>query len=229
MRRGTGFGICAGILLCLYLSSGCMQSALRVERPVRSVAVIPFFIVTSSGGEKAFVRDPISGRSFVAGEIAPNAQGQLTNLLYQKLAAFPELEIAPLKEVEEAARTGNFQSDPINSGRKVGAVLGVEGVVLGWGFRYEERIGNSVSVERPASVSFVVHLVNVEDGSIRWTGRFQETQQPLSENILKLGSFLRRGGLWLKVENLASVGMDEILVSFPAIRAVEPAETYEGA
>ena len=229
MRRGAGFGICAGIFLCLYLSFGCMQSALRLERPVRSVAVIPFFIAMSSGGEKAFVRDPISGRSFVAGEIAPNAREELTNLLYNKLAAFPKLKIAPSKEVEEAARTENFQTDPINSGRKVGAVLGVEGVVLGWGFRYEERIGNSVSVERPASVSFVVHLVNVEDGSIRWTGRFQETQQPLSENILKLGSFLRRGGLWLKVENLASVGMDEILVSFPVIRVVEPAETYEGA
>ncbi len=229
MRRGKGFGICAGILLCLYLSSGCMHSALRVERAVRSVAVIPFFITTSSGGEKAFVRDPISGRSFLAGEIAPNAQGQLTNLLYKKLAAFPELEIAPLKEVEEAAKAGNFQRDPINSGRKVGEALGVEGVILGWGFRYEERLGSGISVERPASVSFVIHLVNVADGSIRWTGRFQETQKPLSENILKLGSFLRRGGIWLKAENLASVGMDEILVSFPAVRAVEPAETYEGA
>jgi hypothetical protein len=77
-------------------------------------------------------------------------------------------------------------------------------------------------------VSFAIHLVGVKEGSILWSGLFQETQQPLSENILKLGSFLRRGGFWLKAKNLASVGMDEVLVSFPALREVEPEEGYEG-
>jgi hypothetical protein len=192
------------------------------------VAAVPFFIAKPSGKERRFAKDPVSGRSFVAGEITPHAQGELTDLLYQKMASFRHLKIAPLKEVEEAARGGNFRRDPINSARKMGETFKVEGVMLGWGFRYEERIGSSISVERPASVTFVIHLINVEDGSIRWTGRFQETQQPLSENVLKLGSFLRRGGFWLKARDLASVGMDEVLISFPAVREVEPAETYEG-
>lgn len=228
MRGGTGFGICAGVFLCLYLTSACTQPALRVERPVRSLAVVPFFIAKPSGDERRFAKDPVSGRSFVAGEIIPYAQGELTDLLYQKMASFRHLKLSPLNEVEGMARGGNFQRDPINSARKMGEAFKVEGVMLGWVFRYEERIGSSISVERPASVTFVIHLINMEDGSIRWTGRFQETQQPLSENVFKLGSFLRRGGLWLKARDLASVGMDEVLISFPAVREVEPPETYEG-
>jgi len=180
--------------------------------------VVPFFIKGPSGEGSRFVEDPISGRMFVAGEIIPSARGGLTGLLYQKMTEFPQLDVVPLKEVEKVMEGGNFKKEPIASARKTGEAFGVDGVVLGWVFRYEERIGNAIWVERPASVSFVIHLVGVEEGSMLWSGRFQETQQPLSENVLKLGSFLRRGGVWLKAKSLASVGMDEALVSFPASR-----------
>lgn len=216
------------IFLSLCLFSGCTSPALRVERPVRSVAVIPFFINIPSGEGKRFVEDPISGRLFVAGESAPNAWRELTDLIYQKLAAFSQLQFVPLNEVERATEREDFERDPMASALKIGEVFGVDGVVLCWGFRYEERVGSAISVERPASVSFAIHLVGVKEGSILWSGQFQETQQPLSENILKLGSFLRRGGFWLKAKNLASVGMDEVLVSFPASRKLEPEEGYEG-
>lgn len=217
------------VLLGLCLGSGCTKSVLRVERPVRSVAVVPFFIKGPSGEGSRFVGDPVSGRNFVAGEITPGARGDLTGLLYQKMTEFPQLDVIPLKEVEKVMERGNFKKEPIASARKTGETFDVDGVVLGWVFRYEERIGNAISVERPASVSFVIHLVDVKKGPVRWSGRFQETQQPLSENILKLGSFLRRGGVWLTVKNLASVGMDEVLVSFPVLgEGLEPEGGYEG-
>ena len=217
------------IFLGLCLGSGCTKSVLRVERPVRSVAVVPFSIKGPSGEGRRFVEDPISGRNFVAGEITPGARGDLTGLLYQKMTEFPQLDVVPLKEVEKVMERGNFKKEPIASARKTGEAFDVDGVVLGWVFRYEERIGNAISVERPASVSFVIHLVGVEEGSMLWSGRFQETQQPLSENVLKLGSFFRRGGVWLKAKSLASVGMDEVLVSFPALReGLEPEGGYEG-
>ncbi len=206
------------IFLFLFLSSGCTEYALRVERLVRSVVVIPFFIGIPSGEEDKFIRDPISGRSFVAGEIAPNARRDLTDLMYRKLGEFPRLEIVPLHEVEKAMKRGDFERDPMGSALKMGETFGVDGVVLGWGFRYEERIGNAFSVQRPASVSFVIHLVDVKEGSVLWSGRFQETQQPLSEDIRRFASFLRRRGTWRKAKGLANVGMDEVLVSFPASR-----------
>ncbi len=228
MGGRKGIKTIACIFLCLCLFSGCTSPSLRVKRPVRSVAVIPFFIKIPSGEGRRFVEDPISGRRFLAGESAANGRRELTDLIYQKLAAFPQLELVPLNKVERATKREDFERDPMASALKIGEVFGVDGVVLGWGFRYEERVGSAISVERPASVSFAIHLVGVKEGSILWSGLFQETQQPLSENILKLGSFLRRGGFWLKARSLASVGMDEVLASFPALRPVEPEEGYEG-
>jgi hypothetical protein len=208
----------AWIFLSLCLSSGCTQHAVRVKRLVGSVVVIPFFVEIPSGQGKRFVKDPISGRSFVAGEIAPNARRDLTHLIYRKLADFPQLEIVPLNKAERAMIGENFETDPMGSALRMGRAFGVDGVVLGWGFRYEERIGGAFSVQRPASVSFIIHLVGVKEGSILWSGLFQETQRPLSEDIRRFGSFLRRGGIWQKAKGLARVGMDEVLVSFPASR-----------
>jgi hypothetical protein len=70
-------------------------------------------------------------------------------------------------------------------------------------------------VERPASVSFDLHLFRLRDEKMVWTGKFDETQKPLSENLLKIGSFFRRKARWLVAEELASVGMDEMLRKLP--------------
>jgi hypothetical protein len=76
-------------------------------------------------------------------------------------------------------------------------------------------------VDRPASVGFDVHLIRLRDGKIVWTGKFDETQRPLSENLLKMGSFIRRKGSWLTAEELSSVGMDEMLKRFPKQKELE--------
>lgn len=210
--------VMAWLLVCLCLGSGCTKPALRVERPIRSAAVIPFLVKAHVREGKGLVEDPISGRFFVAGEIAPNAQRDLTDLLYQKMAAFPRLQLVSRREIERATKVADFARDPVASAQKLGEAFGVEGVVLGWAFRYEERIGSAIAVERPASVSLAIHLVSVKEGRILWSGPFQETQQALSENILRLGAFFRRRGTWLTAKNLAGVGIDEVLVSFPASR-----------
>lgn len=220
MGGRKGLRAIAWIFLSLCLSLGCTNYALRVERLVRSVVVIPFFIGIPSEQGKKFVKDPVGGRTFVAGEIAPNARRALTHLIYRKLADFPQLEIVPLNKAERAMLGENFETDPMGSALRMGRAFGVDGVVLGWGFRYEERIGGAFSVQRPASVSFIIHLVGVKEGSILWRGLFQETQRPLSEDIRRFVSFLRRRGTWRKAKGLASVGMDEVLVSFPASREV---------
>ena len=76
-------------------------------------------------------------------------------------------------------------------------------------------------MEKPASVAFDLHLLRIRDGVEVWKGKFDETQRPLSENLLKIGSFLRRKASWLTAEELASVGMDEILRKLPEAKELE--------
>ena len=58
-------------------------------------------------------------------------------------------------------------------------------------------------------------LIRVEDGRVLWKKNFQETQQPLSDDLFKLESFLERGGKWVTAEELAQSGLKNVFKSFP--------------
>jgi hypothetical protein len=103
----------------------------------------------------------------------------------------------------------------------LGKTLNVDFIFLGVLFRFEERIGSSIGAEKPASVGFDVHLFRMRDEKMVWRGKFDETQKPLSEDLLKIGSFVRRKASWLTAGELSSVGMDEMLKRFPGTKELE--------
>jgi hypothetical protein len=99
--------------------------------------------------------------------------------------------------------------------KKVGSELEAEGIIVGYVYRYRERVGYPYSVEKPASVAFEIHLVRVEDGVIVWKGIFDRTQQSLMENMFQIASFFKGGGQWVTAKELATEGIDAILENFP--------------
>jgi hypothetical protein len=62
-------------------------------------------------------------------------------------------------------------------------------------------------VDRPASVGFHLHLYDQQ--GLAKIFIFDETQQPLFDNILKLGTFLRRGMKWITADQLAEEGIEK--------------------
>lgn len=73
-------------------------------------------------------------------------------------------------------------------------------------YRFEERKGGNFAVEKPAGVGFHMHLM---EGNV--VGRvfvFDEDQQALSENVLNIGKFLKRGGKWVTADQLAEEGIN---------------------
>jgi hypothetical protein len=74
-----------------------------------------------------------------------------------------------------------------------------------------------LGVQSPASAAFDAHLVTVADKKVIWSGRFDETQHSLSENVLKISSFLRGGARWVTVERWAEIGVENILRTFPTL------------
>jgi hypothetical protein len=130
----------------------------------------------------------------------------------------------PMEKVEEALSHRDqtpFEEKAVQSSIQAGKELNVDFIIVGFLFRFEERIGSAIGVEKPASVAFDLHFYRLRDGKMVWEGRFDETQKPLSENLFKIGSFLRRKASWLTAEELASVGMDEILGHFPGAEELE--------
>jgi hypothetical protein len=185
------------------------------EKP--KLAILAFFI------EREGVC-PICRTVFRRGEILPGSQNTLTRLLYQKIEAKGVFKVLPLEKVEGALSNWDrkqFDEKPVASSIQLGKELNADFLFIGFLFRFEERIGSSMGVEKPASVGFDLHLLRLKDGVDVWKGKMDETQRPLSENILKIGSFLRRKAHWLTAEELASVGMDEILERLPGAKELE--------
>ena len=140
------------------------------------------------------------------------------------MEAMGTFKVLPLEKVEEAlsqSERRQFEIKPMRSSIQLGRTLNMDFIFIGVLFRFEERIGSSIGAEKPASVGFDVHLIRLRDEKMVWKGKFDETQRPLSENLLKIGSFVRRKASWLTAEELSSVGMDEMLKRFPGSKELE--------
>src|SRR4030067_1392307 len=123
--------------------------------------------------------------------------------------------VLPLEKVEEALShwgKRDFVEKPIPSSLHLGKELNADFIFIGFLFRFEERIGSSMGVEKPASVGFDFHLFRLKDSKEVWKGKFDETQRPLSDDLLKIGAFFRRKASWLPAKELASVGIDELFM-----------------
>jgi hypothetical protein len=198
-----------------------MEETHAEENP--SLVILPFMIEKGEDPGRGAIC-PLCKGVYRSGEILSGSQNTLTRVLYQKMEGMGRFKILPLEKVEGAHSFQNtkvFKEQPIPLSLQVGKELGANFLFIGFIFRFEERIGSSIGVERPASVSFDVHLFRLRDGMEVWKGKLDETQRPLSENLLKIGSFVRRKAHWLTAEELASVGMGEVLKKLPGINELE--------
>jgi hypothetical protein len=167
---------------------------------------------------------PICKRAYRTSEIPPSSRIALSRLLYQKLEKIGTMHVFPNEEIVEAlsgAGVKSFEENPVSTSIRLGRERHFDFALIGFIWRFEERIGSALGVERPASVAFDLHLYRVKDAKMVWDERFDETQRPLSENLLKLPSFLRRKASWLTAAELASDGLDQILRRLPGPKELE--------
>lgn len=224
MKRIFSTGVVIGFSLMALFPGFILLWTMEVEAEQNfKLAVLPFFIERPKGLEKGVVC-PFCKGIYRGGESVPGAQNTLMKLLYQKMEEIRTFKLLPMEKVEEAflkIERRLFLESPLSSSLQIGKELGANYLFTGFLFRFEERIGSSLGVDRPASVGFDLHLYRLKDGVEVWRGKFNETQRPLSENLFKIGSFIRRKAQWLTAEELSSVGMDEILSRLPSPQELE--------
>ena len=61
-------------------------------------------------------------------------------------------------------------------------------------------------MEAPSTVAFSVELLSTKDGRTIWETYYTETQQPLFDNLFEIKKFVKRGGKWVTVDELAKEG-----------------------
>ena len=172
------------------------------SRGIKRIAVMPIEFVGDAnvGGSSYGSNEPGQRKS---GEKNPGAL--VTDYVYAALAAAPNWQVVSEREVGEMMATLAGKSG--NQARRLGELVFADGVIFGRVLRFRERVGEDLGAQSPASVAFTLQLVDVKRGDIVWTAEYQETQKPLSANLLAIGDFTRRGAKWLTVEELARDGV----------------------
>ncbi len=172
-------------------------------RNIRRIAIFPLDPIPLRVKSKPpYSPSPSAGRK--AGE--KETPFILSNFLYSTMSSLPQWQIVSDREVREVGTMDSRGSEGVRA-KKLGELVYADAVIFGRILRYRERVGKEWGVKSPASVAFVLDLWDVKRGDLIWSGRFDETQKPLSENIFAIGEFTQRGVRWLKAEELAREGI----------------------
>ena len=203
------------VILVVIILSGCMAKEIAPESGynfsgIEKILVLPFKDITTIYGENSSVRCPVCGSFFITGRVSVDAVEILTNSLISNLKKRKKYKIVILSIVDEE-QTFSERKLIVKKGREYNA----DAVIAGYIYRYKERIGKRYSIESPASVAFGIHLLSTKNGSIIWSGHFDETQRSLSENLFKLKKFIKRKASWITADEMAISGFEEILGTFP--------------
>jgi len=185
----------------------------------RTVLLLAFKNMAAIYGPSRNIRSPINGRVFISGPVDDKAVGFMNTKLHTLLLDKDAYTLIPVERTADimTALSGRTR-DPLPERElwvEVGRALGADAVLGGFIYRFKNRTGRDYGVDDAASVAFDLHLIRVLDGRVQWSGRADETQQPLSNNLFKLGKFVSRGGKWVTSREMAQGELESMIAGMP--------------
>ena len=226
LLSSTMFKPIALVVLLLAIISGCgfapaslqsKQSSDLEGRRIRRIAVLP--PATSAVA-------PAPSVPFSAAPVARTSERDiaesLTRFVHNSMVALSDWQIVSESEVREAVLNAPPSSQEVRL-KRVGEMVYADAVMMSRMLRYRERIGDEWGAKSPASVAFILNLVDVRRGDIVWTASFDETQKSLSESIFSLGDIGERGVRWLSAEQLMQEGVKKAIGQLHDVLARRPA------
>lgn len=188
------------------------------ERPplpkIEKMVVVGFLPAMSQWDEPNMVRSPISGAIFYGAPVTEQAVNSLTASLFDRIVKEKRFElISPgqARGVYSSLKLSDVVGNEMEIIKKIGQAFSAEGMLIGYLYRYRERVGTDYAVDRPASVAFELSLIGPQNGIVFWRGRFDKTQQHLTQNVFDMDTFMRGQGRWMTAERLAEIGLENVL------------------
>jgi hypothetical protein len=198
-----------GLALGVAAAVGCAQDTQfvqvreRRDEPlaIQRLAVAPFRIADRPGATPL----PADAGALVGGYVAEAFQAHGLDVL-------PPSDVAHQLGFEPAPREA---LDPRAVVAAAHRQFGADAVVFGSVYRFRDRSGQAMGSTHSSSVGFDVRIVSAPGGALLWAGAFDETQVPLSENLLRAPRYPGGGTRWLTAEELARFGAGEVAQTVP--------------
>lgn len=180
---------------------------------INSILVLPFEICSENS--ESFFYCPV--REIISGYVEPSASETMDKLLKKILlnySSYYRFVFLSQNEFENIiSQILEETKNPAEIVKELGKKTNTQAVLYGRIYRFIERKGSSFSVADPASIAFALVLYDGETGKILWMEEFDETQKPLSENVLNIKLYGRLK--WLTAEELAERGLIKVFKTFP--------------
>jgi hypothetical protein len=198
---------------------------------VRTIALVPFTTLTTPQ-----VRESIdqtipapqgARRSDMTVAVPPNTEQYLrqtvtvpveagatvTQLLWSRLRARQGVTVLSPSEASKAlmSQAALHPSAGQSPAVMVAKQLKVDASLIGQVLVYQERVGGRFGASPPATVGFEAKVV-AADGQVLWEGNYYEKQRPMIEDVM---GFIQRHGVFVTAEELASYGVEHMLLEFP--------------
>lgn len=122
-----------------------------------------------------------------------------------------------ISQTELEGLQSEHSGKPLYLAREAGQQLHYDAVLVTEVIRYQTRTGSAYAVDNPASVAFSFKLLAIANSQVIWSADFDQTQQPLFDNILTsrtTGSGFR----WLTAAELAQAGLKKKLNNCPYLK-----------
>lgn len=170
-------------------------------------------------GESATYRCDLCGGMFTTGRVEKGADAFVTNKIVEILSARQTIALIPNDQVD-IVRTQIMLDHDSNQSElallgEIGRELRADAVITGSVYKFQQRAGSDFAADAPASVGIDIGLIDTKTGLLIWHARFDETQDYLTNNFLKIFTFFKRGGKWLTAEELAASGLKNLLEGSP--------------
>jgi hypothetical protein len=217
---------------CSFGSKVTTKSSEELPRyQIRTIALIPFTTLSTPQVRESFdqtIPAPQGARRSDMGMAVSSSTDQnirqtvtvpveagatVTQLLWSRLRARQGVTVL---SPNEAAKVLTSQATSQPSAGQSAAVtvarqLKTDASLIGQVLVYQERVGGRFGASPPATVGFEAKVV-AADGQVLWEGNYYEKQRPMIEDMM---GFIQRHGVFVTAEELASYGVEHMLLEFP--------------
>lgn len=237
MMNNKGWSM-ALVGLALLAMAGCSGSKVTskssAELPryqIRTIALVPFTTLATPQvrdvGEQAFWAPSGARRSDMALAVPSQTEqlgrqtvivpvgagGTVTQLLWSRLKTRQGMTVLSPSEAAKVLASPPAAQLPAGPSQAVAVAkqLKADASLIGQVLVYQERVGGRFGASPPATVGFEAKLV-AADGQVLWEGNYYERQRPMVEDLV---GFFQRWGMFVTAEELATYGVDHMLLEFP--------------
>jgi hypothetical protein len=198
--------VCWTAFVLFVFSAGCtnipQEETTKELVPIRSIGILP----AQPARITILPTDTKTQQQLEAGSRIINS------LLSDYFSDYRDVRFISQTELEGLPRAQSGQA--LYLAREAGQQFNYDAVLVTELERYQTRTGSAYAVDKPASVAFTLKLLATASGQVVWSADFDQTQQPLFENILSSRS-TGSGFRWLTAAELAQAGLTKKLKTCP--------------